>query len=326
MSLWPEGWREILDAAPEGIVVCDATVVSHPVRYVNRAFLELCGFPAEALLGANLRMLQGTDRDQQARLELREALERGEPGRALLRNYRPNGAMFWNEMLLQPVRDENGQLVQWVSYHRDVSERLPAERVPTGTFTALGQPEMLVVSSGLPAWMREDRLTALHSRAFFEELLRRDWQLAQRDTHEIGLTLFDIDDLGCYNETFDKVAGDACIRRVARAIGSSYRRGSDLVGRWEGGTFAVLTQGEAAAHAAEYAKLVIQRVRDLLIHNPRAGNGSRYVTLSAGVASLVPVRDQPLDALVIACVAALKRAKAVGKNQFCAAEARDFKA
>ena len=326
MSLWPEGWREILDAAPEGIVVCDAAVASHPVLYANRAFLEMCGYPAESVLGSNLRMLQGSDRDQQALQELRESLKRGEPGRVLLRNYRSNGALFWNEMLIQPVRDANGRLAQWVSYHRDVSERLPAERVPTGTFAPLVAPEALGISLGLPAWMREDRLTALHSRAFFEELLRRDWQLAQRDSHEIGLTLFDIDDLACYNETFDKVAGDACIRRVARAIGGAYRRSSDLVGRWEGGTFAVLTQGEAAATAAEYAKLVIQRVRDLLIHNPRAGNGSRYVTLSAGVASLVPARDQPLEALVIACLAALKRAKAVGKNQFCAAEARDFKA
>ncbi|HYK24623.1 MAG TPA: PAS domain-containing protein, partial [Steroidobacteraceae bacterium] len=71
MSLWPDGWREILDAAPEGIAVCDATVVSQPVLYVNRAFSEICGHPAEALLGANLRVLQGTDRDQQALHELR---------------------------------------------------------------------------------------------------------------------------------------------------------------------------------------------------------------------------------------------------------------
>jgi len=325
MSGLPEDWRAILDTAPEGIVVCDATVVSHPVVYANQAFLEISGYSAEALLGANLRMLQGSDRDQQARVELRDALKRGEPGRALLRNYRPNGALFWNEMLIQPVRDASGQLIQWVSYHRDVSQRLPADREPTGSFAPLGS-ETLGISSGLPAWMREDRLTALHSRAFFEELLRRDWQIAQRDSHEIGLTLFDIDDLACYNETFDKVAGDACIRRVARAIGGSYRRGSDLVGRWEGGTFAVLTQGEAAATAADYAKLVIQRVRDLLIHNPRAGNGSRYVTLSAGVASLVPIRDQPIETLVMACLAALKRAKAIGKNQFCAADVRDFKA
>ncbi len=311
MNDWSiEDWRKILDAAPEGVVVCDA-VADHPVVYANSAFAQLCGRTMEALLGVNLRVLQSTDRDQEGRQRIREALERGETCRVVLRNYRADGSSFWNEMLLQPVRNGEGHIAQWVSYHRDVGERLrPVER--TG--------------SGLPAWMREDRLTALHSRAYFEEILRRDWQVAQRDSHEIGLALFDIDDLGAYNDTFDKAAGDACIRRVARAISGSYRRGSDLVGRWEGGTFAVLTQGEAAASACEYAKVVVQRVRDLLIHNPHAGNGSRYVTLSAGVASLVPARELPLEALVGACITALQRAKAVGKNNLCAAEARDFKA
>src|SRR5205807_1963499 len=132
------------------------------------------------------------------------------------------------------------------------------------------------------------------AREYFEELLQRDWVLAQRDSHEIGLTLFDIDDLGAYNEKFDRSAGDACIRRVARVVGSAYRRRGDLVGRWEGGTFAVLTQGEAADKAAQYAQVVSQRVRDLLMHHPTAGAG-RYVTLSAGIANLVPPRTLPLE-------------------------------
>jgi diguanylate cyclase (GGDEF)-like protein/PAS domain S-box-containing protein len=305
----PEAWREILEAAPEGIVVCDATAAAHPVVYANRAFAQLTGYPLEALIGVNLRILQGTERDQEGRRRLREALERGEACRVVLRNYRPNGSSFWNEMWLQPVRNPEGLLVQWVSYHRESAERpRAAERS----------------AAGLPLWMREDRLTALHSRAYFEELLNRDWNVAQRDTQEIGLTLFDIDNLGAYNDTFDKAAGDACIRRVARAIASSYRRGSDLVGRWGGGTFAVLTRGEAAATADEYARVVVQRVRDLLIHNPRAESGCRYVTLSAGVASLVPERDLPLESLVNACSAALKRAKSLGKNNICTAEASDF--
>lgn len=308
-----ECWRDIVAASPEGIVVCDATAPGYPVIYANPAFATLSGHPVSALLGANLRVLQGADREQDGRHRLREALERGQPCRVLIRNYRADGTQFWNEMLIQPVRNAAGRIVQWVSYHRDAGERLRSAE------------SRLVGSPGLPAWMREDRLTGLHSRAYFEELLQRDWQMAQRDTHEIGLTLFDIDDLGTYNDTFDKAAGDACIRRIARAISSAYRRGSDLVSRWDGGTFAVLTQGDASAKASEYATVVVQRVRELLIHNPRAGNGGRYITLSAGVASLVPPRELELQSFVNACLACLRRAKAMGKNNVCAAEARDLR-
>ena len=106
-------------------------------------------------------------------------------------------------------------------------------------------------------------------------------------------------------------------------VGAAYRRRGDLVGRWEGGTFAVLTQGEATDKATHYATVVSQRVRDLLMHHPTAGAG-RYVTVSAGIASLVPPRALPLEGLLKACRAALKRAKKNGKDGIVTAEAGDF--
>jgi diguanylate cyclase (GGDEF)-like protein/PAS domain S-box-containing protein len=307
MNNWSaEAWRHVVESAPEGVVICDAAARDCPVIFVNTAFEQLCGYVAAALLGNNLRILQGTDRDQEARTRLAEAVGRGEPARVLLRNYRPDGSLFWNETVIQPVRTA-GELTHFVSYHRDASERLKnSERSP----------------AGLPTWLREDRLTGLNSRAYFEELLLRDWAVAQRDSHEIGLTMFDIDDLGAYNDKFDRAAGDACIRRVARVIGGSYRRGADLVGRWQGGTFVVLTQGEAAEKAAQYAAVVAQRVHDLLMHHPTAGDG--YLTLSAGIASLVPPRSLAVQGLMKACAAALQRAKKSGKNSIATAEARDF--
>jgi len=304
-----EAWQRLVENSPEGIVICDATAADHPVLFVNNAFAQLCGYPVSTLMGSNLRILQGTDRDQDGRVRLAEALQKGLPARVLVRNYRPDGSLFWNECVVQPVRSGKGELTHFIGYHRDASERLKsAERSSM---------------SGLPSWLREDRLTGLHSRAYFEELLQRDWALAQRDSHEIGLTLFDIDDLGAYNDKFDRAAGDACIRRVARVIGGSYRRGGDLVGRWEGGTFAVLTQGDAAERAAHYAQIVGQRVRDLLMHHPTAGAG-RYVTVSAAVASLVPPRTLALEGLLRACQAAMKRAKKNGKDAIITAEAGDF--
>src|SRR5579863_372985 len=309
MNNWSdEAWRKVVDSAPEGVVVCDASASDHPVIYANAAFAVLSGYAVDALLGKNLRMLQGGDREQEGRQRMREAVERGETAKVLMRNYRQDGSLFWNEMVIQPVRNPSGKLTHFVGYYRDASERLK-----DGEKTA----------RGLPSWLREDRLTGLHSRAYFEELLQRDWQLAQRDSHEIALTLFDIDDLATYNDTFDKSAGDACIRRVARVIGASYRRGGDLVGRWEGGSLAALTQGDAAQKAPQYAQIVAQRVRDLLIHHPHNGSG-RYLTISAGVANLVPPRDMPLEALLKGCRAALKRAKATGKNGIITAESRDF--
>ena len=305
------GWRDVVDQSPVGIVICDASAADCPVIYANDAFLQLSGYPLSALLGRNLRLLQGSDQDQEGRHRIHEAMSRGESCRVLMRNYRPDGAQFWNEVLIQPVRDAAGQLVQWIGYHRDTRERLRT-------------PDKLTLA-GLPAWMREDRLTGLHSRAYFEELLQRDWYVAQRDGRELGLTFLDIDDLGTYNDIFDKASGDACIRRVARVIAGCYRRSGDLIGRWNGGTFAVLTQSSTSVAAHDYARVVLQRVRELLIHHPRATVSGRYLTLSAGACTLVPPRDVSLPALIGACMTALQRAKGQGKNTSCATEAGDFK-
>ncbi len=106
-------------------------------------------------------------------------------------------------------------------------------------------------------------------------------------------------------------------------IGASYRRGGDLVGRWEGGTFAVLTQGEAARE-----RLAIRPgrgpARARPADSPPHGGHGRYVTLSAGIASLVPPRTLAVEGLLKACAAALKRAKKSGKNSIATAEATDF--
>ena len=94
----------------------------------------MCGYPVAALLGTNLRILQGTDRDQDGRVRLAEAIQKGSPARVLVRNYRPDGSLFWNECVMQPVRSGKGELTHFIGYHRDASERLKgAERSPLGT-------------------------------------------------------------------------------------------------------------------------------------------------------------------------------------------------
>ena len=85
MNNWAlEDWRSVAESAPEGIVICDATSADCPVVFVNTAFVQMCGYPAAALLGTNLRILQATDRDQEARVRLAEAVSKGEPARSLI--------------------------------------------------------------------------------------------------------------------------------------------------------------------------------------------------------------------------------------------------
>jgi len=299
--------RSVLDVAPEGIVICEAEG-DQPVVYVNAAFEYLTGHAAEDLLGRNLRHLQGSDREQDARYRLQQAIERGDSCQVLLRNYRKNGGVFWVDIQMQPVRDPAGRVTHFIGYHRDASER------PRAAAKAL---------AGLPGWMREDRLTTLTTRPYFEELLKRDWALAQREMRQLGLAIFDLDSLGAYNDTYGRAGGDACIRRTASLIAASFRRGSDLLGRWDGGGIAVLAHGASEEKLGEYAQILVQRVRDQQVHHPRSA--AKFVTVSVGIASCMPMRDQPVTLLVNAAEAALGRAKAQGRNRIAFAAKGDYK-
>lgn len=285
--------RGVLEAAPEGIVVCRAGPADQPVVYANAAFERLTGYGSEELVGQDLRRLQGSDREQEGRAQLREAIKAGQSCRVLLRNYRKDGSQFWNEVVIQPVRGGDGTVSHIIGFHRDVGERSRAglRRAP-----------------GLPSWLREDRLSGLCSRAYFEELLQHDWQVGLRESRPLTLLMFDIDELGSYNDTFGRPAGDACIRRVAGVIGASFKRGADVVARWQGGLIVALVRGAEANTVPEFAASVARKVLDQHIHHPRAKR-QKFVSVSIGVVSLSPSPERSIEHLIQAATRALKRAK-----------------
>lgn len=271
--------QRILDSAPEGIVICDARAGDFPVVYMNAAFEKLTGYAPGELLGSNLRVLQGADRDQDGRRRISEALARGEECRVLLRNYRKNGEMVWSEMYLQPMRDDAGAVTHYVGFFRDASSRLKSAERST---------------EGLPAWLREDRVTGLSSRAWFDELLEREWLIARREERPLTLVLFDIDAMGLYNDTFGKSAGDACLKRIGRTIAGAFRRGSDVVARWDGGIIAVLAahrDGVSVAGVVEHAQATVRKVAEMRVHHPRSPT-QKYVTVTAGLATVFPQREE----------------------------------
>jgi diguanylate cyclase (GGDEF)-like protein/PAS domain S-box-containing protein len=294
MAQWSvEFLRGVLDASPEGIVVCEARPEHQPVVYVNTAFERMTGYSAAELIGHDLRQLQAWDRDQDGRNQLRIAIGQGETCRVLLRNYRKDGSQFWNEILVQPLRGDDNSVTHFVGYHRDVSER---ER--------LG----LRRASGLPTWLREDRLSGLCSRAYFEELLQHDWEIGTREARLVTLIVFDIDELASYNDTFGRAAGDACIRRVAGVIGTAFRRGADVVARWDGGRIVALVRNSDLTKVPDFVASVAQKVLGQHIHHPRASR-HKFVSVSVGTASFNPSVEQTADMLVQAAMKALEHAK-----------------
>lgn len=118
----------MVDASSDGIVIAEQEGEDNILIYVNPAFERLTGYSANEILYRDCRFLQNGDRDDAALRALREAIDKGQPSRQILRNYRKDGSLFWNELSITPVRHAGFQRTYFIGIQKDVSDVVAAQR------------------------------------------------------------------------------------------------------------------------------------------------------------------------------------------------------
>ncbi len=116
-----------IEASSVGIIISDANQTGRPIIYANSAFIRMTGYNREEVIGRNARFLQGPDTDPKAIEEIRLALREERHCHITLKNYRKDGAFFWNELLISPVRYEKGKLTHFIGIQTDVTRLRRAE-------------------------------------------------------------------------------------------------------------------------------------------------------------------------------------------------------
>lgn len=117
---------QAIKASPTGVSIADADQPDMPLIYVNPAFERITGYAWQDVVGTNCRFLQADDRDQDAIAEIRQSIQAQRPCRVVLRNYRKDGTLFWNELRLAPVLDAYGKLTHYVGIQNDITEQVQA--------------------------------------------------------------------------------------------------------------------------------------------------------------------------------------------------------
>ncbi|GAA4648020.1 hypothetical protein GCM10023116_02820 [Kistimonas scapharcae] len=118
--------EKLVDESNDGIVVAEREGDENVLIYTNAAFERLTGYSSEEILYQDCRFLQKEDRCQDAIQRIREALKQDQPTCEVVRNYRKDGSMFWNELRITPVFNDDDQLMYYIGIQKDVTEQMEA--------------------------------------------------------------------------------------------------------------------------------------------------------------------------------------------------------
>ena len=163
-----------------------------------------------------------------------------------------------------------------------------------------------------------DALTGLSNRRTFDETLAKEWARCARSQTPLSVLLLDVDFFKVYNDTYGHIAGDGCLRRIAKAIASCAKRPGDLACRYGGEEFVVVLPETTIDDAARIGEAICDAVRDANI--PHQGSSLGYATVSVGCAGEIPERSGDPQTLTERADAQLYRAKEHGRNRVASDE------
>jgi len=272
---------EVLRHALDGIAVLDSVAGRPRIVYANATLAGLLHRPEEWMTGRSL-----DDIEMEAPVD-------------------PNRTSVGVGQRVQ-LRRADGTTVEcerWAMLLPDTRLALHYRPVPRSAPGALAQAL--------------DRSSGLSTPEHLMEVLRRDWSIAQRDGRTLTVMHIDVDGCRDYLEVFGRSATDNMLRQVGRTIASAMRRTSDIVARLANDEFLLLGVSMEEGRAREHAEHIAGRIRALAIHHPRSRTG-RYLTVSVGVATVVPPRSAECQSLLDAAQRALANAKEAGGNKVIA--------
>ncbi|HBL00034.1 MAG TPA: diguanylate cyclase [Microcoleaceae bacterium UBA10368] len=161
---------------------------------------------------------------------------------------------------------------------------------------------------------RTDGLTKVANRRCFDERLQSEWPTLIEGQKLLSLIMLDVDYFKRFNDCYGHQAGDTCLVKVASSAALAVKRSSDLLARYGGEEFAVILPHTDAAGAIAVAESIQKAIRDLGIPHQQS-DVSDIVTVSMGIATVIPSLGSSPDELVALADRALYDAKQLGRDR-----------
>lgn len=289
--------NQVFNASNDGIWAIDR---NHKVIRINRRLLEFLDLPAEKVIGCKCFDLFPDECRGRENCPMSLILQ-GERmiEREKILTCRSKKIPFM--VTSTPLSSLDYSVIGMVETFTDITERKNAE---SKLHLANRELERLAI---------EDGLTKLYNRRRFDEYLSSEWKRRTRTGSPISLIMIDVDYFKKYNDHYGHQTGDSCLRSIAEVIRKCVKRSGDLCARYGGEEFAIImpeTDIAGAIHVAESIRKELMQLQ--ILHE--CSSVAQYVTISCGVAAMIPkIANKPQE-LIEKADQSLYSAKQNGRN------------
>ncbi len=282
-----------LDACVNAVLITRPTIDGNLIEYANPAFERITGYPESEWIGRDCSFLQRDDTAQPGLEKIRRALAEKIEVETTVRNYRRDGAMFFNHLYIGPVRDENGAVTHHIAVINDVTEVTESR-------------------DRLQFQANFDSLTSLPNRQMFLDRLGAALAKAAVLGTRITVAFVDVDHFKDVNDSLGHGVGDALLQELSvRLVGSLPPEA--IVARYGGDEFVFFVpEGPQGLDASDVAR----EVNAVLSATAWVDGHELDVNCSVGLCEF-PRDGDDAETLIKRADSAMYEAKSLGRNQLC---------
>lgn len=273
----------------------DSVVITNPegfIEYVNPAFERMTGYPKDFALGKRMSILKSGRHDRQFYETLWATIRSGYPFAEVFINRKNNGDIYYEEKTITPLKNDIGDIVNYVSTGKDISDRM-------------------LVQEKLQYMATHDFLTGLLNRVTLKERLTYAIRRATRRNTKVAVMLLDLDKFKIVNDTLGHTIGDDLVIAVAERLSGCLRQ-EDIIARLGGDEFTVIMEG---FETLKSVNVTATKIIDAISEPFMIQDNEIFVAASIGI-SIFPDDDDDADVLLKNADIAMYRAKSSGGGSY----------
>ncbi|NMD71129.1 diguanylate cyclase [Bacillus sp. DNRA2] len=293
-------FQTIFEKAGIGVALIDQN--GRPVM-VNPKLQEMLGYSESELTKLTLNDISVPEDAQINYEQLHKLVKMEIESYTLEKRYiRKDGQIVWGEVTSSLFPNNQGDFSYVIGMVNDITERKATEQ------------KLMKLNQELEYRSNRDGLTGIANRRYFDEQFDFEWTKAEKLKQPLSLIMFDLDFFKNYNDTYGHIMGDNCLKSVARLLSGVTDYPICLPARYGGEEFAIIVPNSTLRDAEIIAEQIRLDVEELKLPHKQSVI-SPFVTISVGVASIIPDSGSNSETLIHFADQALYQAKLNGRNQ-----------